>query len=220
MQNKIKVWSLSVRTLHWGLAVTFAVAFYTRHLELMRDIHVQAGYGAGAILAARWLIGFIARDHSGFRRFPLNIKQAAIYLYGLFSGKAKRYLGHNPAGSVAIYLMLSLGMMSVLTGYMSFNDIALPFLGDWVTIKEAHETLANFWAITIVIHVAGVVVASLAHRENLVTAMVTGNKVRQIQHPQSDLIGEVSVTLLMAMIYLVDIAMRATGRKGVILHSS
>ena len=220
MQNKIKVWPLSVRTLHWGLAASFAVAFYTRHLELMRDIHVLAGYGAGAILAIRWLIGFIARDHSGFRRFPLNIKQAAIYLYGLFSGEAKRYIGHNPAGAVAIYLMLSLGILSVVTGYMSFNDIALPFLGDLVTSKEAHEALANVWTITIVVHVAGVVVASLAHRENLVAAMITGDKLRQIQHRQSDLIGEVSVTLLKAVIYAIDIAMRAIGRKGVILHCS
>jgi len=220
MQNKIKVWSLSVRMLHWGLAASFAAAFYTRHLELMRDIHVLAGYGAGAILATRWLIGFIAQDHSGFRRFPLDIKQAAIYFYGLFSGDAKRYIGHNPAGSVAIYLMLILGIASVVTGYMSFNDIALPLSNEWVTIKKAHESLANFWAIAIVIHIAGVIVASLAHRENLVAAMITGDKARRIQHRQSDLIGEVSVTLLMAMIYLVDIAMRAVGRKGVILHNS
>lgn len=220
MQNKIKVWSLPVRLLHWGLVASFAIAFYTRHLELMRDIHVLAGYGAGTILISRWLLGFIARDHSGFRRFPLSIKQAANYLSTLFSGEARRYVGHNPAGSVVIYMMLSLGLLSVLTGYMSFNDIALPFYGDEDTVAVAHEVLANAWAIAIVVHVAGVIFGSLAHRENLVAAMVTGDKSRQVQNRQSGLAGEVSVTLLMALIYVIDMILRAIGRKGVILHDS
>lgn len=44
--------------------------------------------------------------------------------------------------------------------------------------EEIHEIASNFMLLLIALHVAGVVLASRAHKENLVKAMLTGKKTR------------------------------------------
>ena len=79
-------------------------------------------------------------------------------------------LGHSPAGSVAIWLLLALGILSGVTGVILFQDIG----GD--VLEELHEVTSNAMLAVVFFHIAGVVVSSLMHRENLVRSMVTGFK--------------------------------------------
>ncbi|MNT72096.1 hypothetical protein D3C72_2106640 [compost metagenome] len=86
--------------------------------------------------------------------------------------RAKRYLGHNPAGgAMVIALLLAISGIAA-TGYMMTTDA---FWGiEWV--EETHEALVYGTLGLVALHLAGVAFASFEHRENLVRAMLNGWK--------------------------------------------
>ena len=94
------------------------------------------------------------------------------YLRDALKFRAKRYLGHNPAGGAMVLTLIAVIGGTALTGYMMTTDA---YWGvEWV--EELHELLANLAIALVGLHVLGVVFASIEHGENLVRAMVTGIK--------------------------------------------
>jgi cytochrome b len=169
-RDTVLVWDLPLRIFHWVLAGAFAGAFLTAESERWRDVHAVLGYTVLAMIAFRLLWGVIGTRYARFRALPLAPRRALGYLKSLLTGRPEPHLGHNPAGSLAIYALLVLATLTALTGLAAFADVG----GEW--LAELHEGLANAMLAVVVVHVAGVVVGSLAHRENLVTAMLTGRK--------------------------------------------
>ncbi len=170
MMQRILVWDVPTRVFHWLLALSFAGAFVTAESERYRDIHVVLGYTLLGLLAFRLLWGFFGSRYARFRAFLFKPGEIAAYFLSLFKGKPAHYVGHNPAGSVAIWLLLALGISTGVTGVLLYQDIG----GD--AVEELHELLANAMLAVVLIHIAGVVLSSVLHRENLVRAMVTGFK--------------------------------------------
>lgn len=83
-----------------------------------------------------------------------------------------RYVGHNPAGSAMIVILLSLLATVGMTGWMMGLET---FWGiGWV--EALHELSANALMGAAILHVAGAIFESIRHRENLPLAMITGYK--------------------------------------------
>lgn len=168
--RSVRVWDLPTRIFHWSLASAFLVAFVTSESEKLRDIHVIAGYSLAGLIGFRILWGFVGGAHSRFADFLPTPGKVVGYLKSLLRGRPQHYVGHNPAGAVAIFLLLAFGLVAAASGYAAYNEIGGHFM------EELHEAAANGMMALVIIHVAGVIVSSWLHHENLVRAMITGWK--------------------------------------------
>lgn len=179
----IKVWDLLVRIFHWTLVSAFAIAFITED-ELL-DLHVYAGYTVLGLLAFRLVWGFVGSRHAKFSDFVKGPSAALSYLKEMLSHRAKRYLGHNPAGGMMIVALLVSLLITSLSGLAAYGVEGFGPLAPWFHqigfwndnwLEEIHEFFANFTLLLVIGHLAGVAFGSLLHQENLVRAMFTGRK--------------------------------------------
>lgn len=168
------VWDPFVRIFHWSLVIAFIVAFYTHASEWDRLIHVRAGYVAGGLLLARIVWGLMKTGYASFDSFPLNLIHAVRHIYLVLKGNAKRYIGHNPAGSLVIYAMLATGLTAVGSGWLVYNDGWLIDQPDF--LRALHQYSTWGWLTLVIMHVLGVITESILHKDNLILAMITGCK--------------------------------------------
>jgi len=113
-ENQIKVWDPLVRIFHWTLVVAFFTAYFTE--DELQDIHVLAGYTVAGLVAFRLLWGFIGTKHARFSDFVFSPSTIIAYLKDIFYFRAKRYIGHNPAGGAMVIALLISLAGTTLTG--------------------------------------------------------------------------------------------------------
>ncbi len=180
---KILVWDIPTRLFHWLFAGAFTVAWLTSDSDSWLNVHVFSGYLLLGLLGFRLVWGFIGGRYARFTSFLYHWKEGLSYVLQVLTGTAKRHVGHNPAGSWAIYLLLALGLLAGLSGMITLGGQEgqgplAPWVPYWAgeAFKEVHEALASVMLGVVGLHLAGVALESWRHRENLPRAMVTGLK--------------------------------------------
>ncbi|WP_287601048.1 cytochrome b/b6 domain-containing protein [Thiothrix sp.] len=171
MLQRILVWDLPTRVFHWSFALSFAGAYLTAESERYRDIHLALGYVFLGMLVFRLVWGLVGTAYVRFRAFWFKPAEIVAYLRALLSPHPQHYVGHNPAGGVAIFLLLALGLLISVSGLGLYWEI-----GDEDWFEELHEIAANVMLLVVGVHIAGVLVSSVLHKENLVRAMFNGYK--------------------------------------------
>ena len=198
------VWDPVVRIGHWLIVAAFAVAYLTGEGEasgVTRIVHTWAGYGIGVIVVLRVFWGLIGPRHARLTDFVYRPAKVIGYVFDLLRGHARRYIGHSPAGgAMAVALLICLAG-TVTTGLATVGDLTyVPFAGapqivvrayaeheetertrrgsegKESLVRELHRFLANLTLVMVLLHVVGVGVACVVHRENLVRAMIDGRK--------------------------------------------
>ncbi len=168
----VKVWDFAIRAFHWTLVASFIFAYLTA--DKWDKLHEMSGYIIIGLIEFRLLWGMVGSSNAKFANFVKSPLTVVDYLRQIKQGKAKRYVGHNPAGGAMIVaLLIALAIISA-TGFAMTTDF---FWGvGWV--EDLHEFSVNGTIVLIVIHIGGVIFASREHNENLIKAMITGRKRR------------------------------------------
>ena len=207
--DTVKVWDPLVRIGHWILVAAFFTAYFTEE-ELLTQ-HTWAGYVVAGVVLVRIAWGFIGSEHARFGDFVRSPGATLRYLREIATNRAKRFIGHNPAGGAMVLALLLSLVVTTWSGLeiYAIEENAGPLAGlygEAATVpqlpslvasahasgddhtneresaeefwEEVHEVAANLTLLLVLLHVAGVVVASVSHRENLVKAMVSGRKTR------------------------------------------
>ncbi|HYM02660.1 MAG TPA: cytochrome b/b6 domain-containing protein [Stellaceae bacterium] len=196
------VWDPLVRIGHWTIVAAFAIAYFTE--DDLLTLHVWAGYTVGAVVVIRIAWGFVGPARARFSDFIYAPRTIIAYLSDLARLRGRRYLGHSPAGGAMVVALLAMLTATVVTGLMTYGaDKKAGPLATFYTageplpsasldgshkpaeesaIREVHDLLADLTLVLVLVHVAGVALASVVHHENLVRAMITGRKRTDTAH--------------------------------------
>ena len=84
--------------------------------------------------------------------------------------------------------------MVTAAGWATYNEVG----GDW--LEELHEGAANVMLAIVGVHIAGVLLGSWLHRDNLIGAMVTGRKPARPEDGVRSAWRSVAVLMLVAVL--------------------
>ena len=209
MKEEIRVWDPLVRIFHWSLVLAFVVAYLSGEEESDVHIYAgyiilgllvfRLVWGFVGTRFARFsefmyspqdIIKYIKDMLSGSPKHYLGHNPAgAAMIFALllslvvvtYSG-LKVYAIEEGAGPLAQGTEISL----ITSAYADDDDDDEH--GEYGEHEEdeeeefweeIHEASANFVLFLVILHIAGVFVAGKLHDENLVKAMITGNKERK-----------------------------------------
>jgi cytochrome b len=157
--------------LHWGLAIVLLAAWLTG--EDPDSWHEELGYAAAALVTARLVWGWVARNrHARFESFVRGPAATSAYARQVLAGRAPRYLGHNPLGGWMVLALLGCAAGLALSGWLYTTE----WLWGYAWLYWTHFVLGWLLVALVALHLLGVLATGRHQRENLVAAMLSGRK--------------------------------------------
>ncbi|MBU3738330.1 MAG: cytochrome b [Rhodoferax sp.] len=182
-RTTVRVWDLPTRLFH-GLLIAGVVGLViTGQIGgNAMEWHFRLGYAVLTLLLFRLVWGFAGGRWSRFTSFVRPPGVIWRYLRG--SETSPPSVGHNPLGAVSVLVLLGVLLLQVGTGLFSDDEIlsAGPlsrFLPSaWVgSVTFYHKEIGKLLLILLVVlHVAAILYYRLRRGQDLVRAMITGDK--------------------------------------------
>jgi len=190
---RVRVWDAPTRFFHWALVLCFVGSVSTAKIGgAAMAWHFRFGYCILTLLLFRLLWGFIGGHWSRFSSFIFHPRQVVAYLRG--QGDALHGVGHNPLGAGSVFAMLGFLSLQVATGLMSDDEIAAAGpLSRHVSNALVHG--ASFYhkeigqrvlLLLVFLHLCAIAFYFFRKHENLVRAMLSGDKTLSFCAPSAD----------------------------------
>jgi cytochrome b len=176
--ERVRVWDLPTRLVHWALAVLVVVAWLTGGEQM--NIHRYAGYGILGLVVFRLYWGVAGGSTARFSQFVKGPGAVLAYVRGWRGAPAS--FGHNPLGALSVLLLvlllisqLGLGLFAVDVDGLESGPLAR--FVDFETGRKAadlHELNFRLLQAAVSLHLAAIAAYAVFKRRNLVKPMVTG----------------------------------------------
>lgn len=174
MMRRQLIYDLPTRLFHWLFAGLFLAAFlvasFAEHSAAF-PYHMLAGIILTGLVLFRLTWGLVGTRYARFGSFELKPGSLFQYFRSMFGSTARHWAGHNPASSWSAIAMFALAVGLGVTGYLMVGA------GQKERYEDVHELLANSFLVVALLHVAGVVLHTLRHRDQFPRAMIDGRKV-------------------------------------------
>jgi cytochrome b len=183
--SRVRVWDLGVRIFHWVLVAAVLGSALTGFILGITTLawHLVAGVAVMAAIVWRVIWGSLGTTYARFASFAYRPATVLMHLRDLIRGRHHRYPGHNPLGAMMVFALLVVLAAIGLTGTIALGGMlkqgplrsVLSFDRGQQAL-DLHNLLAILLLAMITLHLAGVAFESWRGRENLVAAMLTGDK--------------------------------------------
>ncbi len=173
MRNGL-VYDLPTRLFHWLFSGLFLMGFVIAKTvdddSSWFNYHSLAGLTLGFLVLLRIVWGFFGTQHARFSGFNLKSMDLVAYFKEILSGGKRRWAGHNPASSWASLIMMLLAFSLAITGHLMTSG------PDKESFEDVHELLANGFIVFVVLHIAGIVLHTIRHKDMIGLSMIDGKK--------------------------------------------
>lgn len=184
MSTTVRVWDLPTRLAHWSLVACVIGLVVTSQIGgAAMAWHFRFGYGVLSLLLFRAVWGVVGGHWSRFSAFWYGPGTVLRYLRG--QRDATHSIGHSPLGAASVFAMLFFLVAQVATGLVSDDEIdtsgPLVMWASAALVRNAtfyHRSIGKFILILLIlIHVAAIAYYHFRRQEQLVAAMIHGDKV-------------------------------------------
>jgi cytochrome b len=182
--ERVAVWDLPVRVVHWALVALFVGLVATGLIgNEWLEWHMRLGKALIAVVLFRVLWGFAGSRNARFRTFVRGPRAAASYVRSRFERRPEIHVTHNPLGGWMAILLLVAMLAQAGTGLFANDEVLYEGpLASHVTqalsnaLSSIHRRL--WWAVAgmAALHVLAVLAYLVVLGENLIAPMVVGAK--------------------------------------------
>ena len=176
-------WDLFVRVFHWSLVLMVTSAYLSGEYDV-EALHSWFGYLVLLLIVARLVWGFTGSRNARFTTFIYTPRKTIAYFSSALRNHPIHYESHNPAGALMVFALLGILATLTISGliYEGWSEYEGPIwsmqimIGDMAghLAKVIHRMLPEALLVMVGLHLLGVAVATIQHRENFVRAMWSG----------------------------------------------
>lgn len=167
-EQRVLVWDWPIRIFHWGFALSagtaLVIALATEEDGPLFMWHMPLGITAAFFLVLRGMLALFGSRTNRLSSLFFTPRETLRYFGGVINRNAPRYGVHNPGSAMNSLLMFVLIPLLVWSGVRGEAG------------EDLHGVLAYVLLGSMVLHVAGLALHQIRHREAIALSMFHGYK--------------------------------------------